>query len=394
MHDLCVRVAEAAELRSLAELYVETRGSSRVATADDATATEYALALLRVVHRVEPEGCLLACQQGRVIGGLVLVSRVYPVLRELLRPCVGLDLLRLRAKRDRGRACTGKSSLGLWERGRLLLVNMEALLRGAAIDYLSVVPSERDGVAARALVAGGLTYLESRGCKRVWCLVEGRARTHAARRLGFAVDRTVQAGGRCYSLVSRRLNSQDPCRACRPAGLARLLIAGAADRVLLLAIALLTGVLFLLGSGRATGLRVSVASVRGYARDLWHLTPEAWYGATFLVTGYLLLYLAYNIASITTLRATPGLLLLRCKIVRVDGGSVDFWTAARRTLAAMGIAWVPGISTYVRMCDYALALGNRRGRMARDMAAGTMVVYAGNRSGTAVHEQRDGDCSH
>ena len=91
----------------------------------------------------------------------------------------------------------------------------------------------------------------------------------------------------------------------------------------------------------------------------------------------------YECLSLRGIGATPGKLLVRLRVQRVDGGEIEWRNAIVRALVPVAVisvcvalAAVRGVMPAVVVALYATALISRSGRGVVDLAAGTEVVRA------------------
>jgi uncharacterized RDD family membrane protein YckC len=110
-----------------------------------------------------------------------------------------------------------------------------------------------------------------------------------------------------------------------------------------------------------------------FGRRLFRLVPTA----SLVYVVYWAAKLGYQTGFLTICHGqTLGCWLFGVQVVMKDGHPVTWRAAAGRTIAGGVMAQVPVIGQVLRFLDYLAALFNHRRQAVRDMAAGTMLVYA------------------
>ena len=110
------------------------------------------------------------------------------------------------------------------------------------------------------------------------------------------------------------------------------------------------------------------------AKKISRLLPTA----SLVYAVYWLAKLAYQTGFLTFCNGqTPGCWLFKVRVVMQDGRHVTWRAAVGRTLAGGVMGQAPVVGQVLRFIDYAATLFNRRRQAVRDMAAGTMLVHAG-----------------
>jgi uncharacterized RDD family membrane protein YckC len=150
----------------------------------------------------------------------------------------------------------------------------------------------------------------------------------------------------------RRLFRKQPTAAFSPT------FGGFASRGFALGIdAFLVAVVFLVGS----------ALIGLVAQLVGHLKPE-WLVGVLLGSGYLLVSIVYFVGFWTTAGQTPGMRLMRLRVVTSANAPLGFWRSLVR-LVGLALAIIPCFAGFLP------ALVDDRRRALQDFLAGTLVVY-------------------
>ncbi|MHB9026434.1 MAG: RDD family protein [Armatimonadota bacterium] len=158
-----------------------------------------------------------------------------------------------------------------------------------------------------------------------------------------------------------------------PAGLLRLGVAGILDRAFLLGLVLLVASILIAWLQRSvcTFLPSSLGElVSGFFR----IDGPSIAASVGLLAIYISIYIIYTTLTVWLGGSTLGMWLVGCRVLRCDGRPVDIRSAFVRATAALAVGWLPIVGNYARICDYLSILANRRQRMIRDIAAGTITV--------------------